>query len=174
MTPAQGEGTVEVSQRVVGTPDVVFPYFTDPEKYCLWQGLEAELDPRPGGIFRLRFFDGGAVEGEYLVVDPPRRLVFSWGWNGDVLPPGMADAPPGSTTVEITFVPDGDGTIIQLRHSGLPSDAASGFHVYGWRTVYLPRLEIVCAGGDPGSEPGPAAAREYARTGILPGAPTAR
>lgn len=172
MNPAQGFGTVEVSQRVDGTPDVVFPYFTDPEKYCLWQGLEAELDPRPGGVYRLKFFDGGAVEGEYLVVDPPHRIVFSWGWNGDALPPGMADVPPGSTTVEVTLVADGDGTIIQLRHSGLPSDAASSVHEWGWRTVYLPRLEIARAGRDPGPEPAPDSVREYLATGRRPWAGT--
>jgi uncharacterized protein YndB with AHSA1/START domain len=168
MRAAQGRGTVEVSQRVAGTPDEVFSYFTDPERYCLWQGREAELDPRPGGVFRVNFLPGYDAEGEYLVVEPPHRVVFSWGWKVPVLPPGAADVPPGSTTVEITLVADGDETIITLRHSGLPSDGAGAFHQWGWRTVYLPRLESVRAGRDPGPEPAPAKIREYTRTGRLP------
>lgn len=163
------EHAVEVSQRVEGTPEVVFPYFTEPEKYCLWQGIEAELDPRPGGVYRLTFVPGLDVEGEYLVVDPPHRLVFSWGWRGPELPLGMADVPPRSTTVEITLVPDGDGTIVTVRHTGLPSNAAIGFHDFGWGGVYLPRLAIVRAGGDPGADPAAAGVETYVRTGTLPG-----
>jgi uncharacterized protein YndB with AHSA1/START domain len=168
MRADRGGRTVEVSQRVVGTPEEVFPYFTDPKKYRLWQGREAELDPRPGGVFRVNFLPGFDAEGEYLVVDPPHRVVFSWGWKGRALPPGVADVPPGFTTVEITLVPDGNETIITLQHRGLPSDAAGGFHEWGWKTVYLPRLDLVRAGRDPGPEPAPATAREYTQTGRLP------
>jgi uncharacterized protein YndB with AHSA1/START domain len=142
---------IEVSHRVRGTPDVVFPYFTDSEKYRLWKGLDAELDARPGGIYRVNW-NGASVEGEYLVVEPPHRLVFTWGWRGNPLPAGFADVPAGSTTVEVTFVPDGDGTIIRLRHTGLPSEDAFAVHGWGW-TTYLRRLEIVRAGGDPGPQP---------------------
>jgi uncharacterized protein YndB with AHSA1/START domain len=146
--------TVEVTQRVAGSPEDVFPFFTDPVKYKRWKGLEAELDARPGGVYRVKMWSGGSAEGTYLVVDPPRRLVFSWGWRGVELPPGFADVPPGTTTVEVTFVADGDGTIINLRHTGLPTEAAEAVHRFGW-TDYLPRLAIVRAGGDPGPEPAP-------------------
>jgi uncharacterized protein YndB with AHSA1/START domain len=147
-------GTVEVAHRVPCVPAVVFPYFTDPEKYRRWKGLEAELDPRPGGIYRVQMLGGVSIEGEYLVVEPPRRLVFSWGWRGDPLPVGMAEVPPGSTKVEVLFEPDGDGTIVRLRHTGLPTEAADRFHRWGWET-YLGRLEIAGAGGEPGPLPIP-------------------
>jgi uncharacterized protein YndB with AHSA1/START domain len=150
--PQEGR-TVEVSHRVAGTPETVFGYFTDPEKYRRWKGLEADLDARPGGIYRVMMVSGVWCEGEYLVVEPPHRLVFSWGWKGDRLPSGFADVPAGSTTVEVTFVADGDGTIIRLRHTGLPTEDALNVHLWGW-TTYLGRLEIVRAGGDPGPEPG--------------------
>ena len=145
--------TVEVSVRVPGSPEVVFPYFTDAEKYLQWKGFEAELDARPGGVYRVLMPGGATAEGEYLVVDPPHRLVFSWGWQGEVLPDGFAEVSPGSTTVEITFVADGDDTIIRLRHTGLPSDEAEQVHRFGW-TAYLPRIEVVRSGGDPGPQPG--------------------
>jgi len=40
--------TVEVSVRVPGSPEVVFPYFTDAEKYVQWKGFEAEQVHRFG------------------------------------------------------------------------------------------------------------------------------
>src|SRR5215204_4486022 len=46
----------------------------------------------------------------------PYRLVFAWGWADS------SELPPGSSAVEITLVPDGDGTLIRLRHTGLPSE----------------------------------------------------
>ena len=96
-------------------------------------GTGAKLDPRPGGRFRIEVESGGAAVGEYREVDPPHRLVFSWGWEGD-------DAvPPGTTTVEITVTPAGSGSLLRLRHLGLPSDASRQLHQAGW-VLYLDRL----------------------------------
>jgi uncharacterized protein YndB with AHSA1/START domain len=146
---ASEEMAIEVSQRVDGTPDVVFPYFTDSEKYVQWKGLEAELDPRPGGVYRVKMWNGGWwAEGKFLVVEPPHKLVFSWGWRGVDLPPGMDDVPPGSTTVEVTFIADGDGTIIQLRHTGLAEEQNGMVHRFGW-TLFLKRLRSLRAGHSP-------------------------
>ena len=83
--------------------------------------------------------------GEYVLVEPPSRVVFTWGWEGN------PDLPPGSTTVEITLVPDGDGTIVRLRHGGLPDDDWREQHVGGWRR-YLDRLTVAGAGGEPGPD----------------------
>src|ERR1700694_3760351 len=113
----QREPAVEVERQIAATPDTVFSYLTDPDKFVAWMGTGAKLDPRPGGRFRIEVESGGAAVGEYREVDPPHRLVFSWGWEGD-------DAvPPGTTTVEITVTPARSGSLLRLRHLGLPSDA---------------------------------------------------
>ncbi len=44
------EGLVEHEVRVAATPERVFDYFTDPAKMVMWMGIEATLDPRPGGV----------------------------------------------------------------------------------------------------------------------------
>jgi uncharacterized protein YndB with AHSA1/START domain len=87
-----------------------------------------------------------AVLGEFVEVDPPSRVVFTWGWEGN------AHVPPGSTTVEITLEADGEETIATLRHSGLPDEKAVQEHTQGWEH-YLSRLEIAGGGGDPGPDP---------------------
>jgi len=71
--------------------------------------------------------------GQYKLVEPPRRIVFSWGWEGD------AEVAPGSTTVEITLTPDGSGTLLRLRHSDLPNEQQQAIHQEGWR-MYTARL----------------------------------
>lgn len=112
----------------------VFSYLVDPEKFVQWMGVEAQIDPRPGGAFRLDV-DGGVhvAVGRYEVVDPPRRIVLSWGWEGD------ANVPPGSSSVEFELEPDETGTILRLRHSGLPTEPERASHRRGW-ILFLGRL----------------------------------
>jgi uncharacterized protein YndB with AHSA1/START domain len=135
---------VAVETRVNARPEVVFEFFVDPEKYRRWKGNDAQLDATPGGLYRVTM-TAGVVRGEYVELDPPRRVVFTWGWEGD---PSL---PPGSTTVEIDLVPDGDDTIVRLRHHGFPDAETTATHAGGWKH-YWPRLAIAAAGGDPGPD----------------------
>jgi uncharacterized protein YndB with AHSA1/START domain len=131
------DDTIELERRIDAPPDTVFAFFTDSEKYRQWQGLEAELDPRPGGIFRVVQNEAGYVaRGEFLEIDPPRRVVFSWGWEG------IDGLLPGQSTVEVDLVDDRGSTLLRLRHNGLPSDSACQLHTYGWG-VGLDALEVV-------------------------------
>jgi uncharacterized protein YndB with AHSA1/START domain len=76
-------------------------------------------------------------------VDPPHRVVFTWGWQDHGFP-----VPPGSSTVEITLVADGpDGTLLRLV-TPRASAAALDMHRDGWEH-YLGRLTIRATGGDP-------------------------
>lgn len=146
---AGGAGVVELETRIAAPPESVFAYFVDPERYGRWKGLGAELDPRPGGVYRVAMPGQSTVTGRYLEVEAPRRVVFTWGWEGH------PEVPPGSSTVEVTLVPDGDGTIVRLRHHGLPSAGMRSLHAGGWAR-YLDRLRVAGAGGDPGPDEPPA------------------
>jgi uncharacterized protein YndB with AHSA1/START domain len=138
---------IEREVRVDARPETVFDFFTDPAKMVRWKGATATLDPRPGGLYRVEMNAQNIAVGEYVVVDPPNRLVFTWGWEGD-----DAVTPPGSSTVEVTFTPEGDGTLVRLVHSGLPTPESAEAHGLGWDD-YMPRLAIAAAGGDPGEDP---------------------
>jgi uncharacterized protein YndB with AHSA1/START domain len=83
-------------------------------------------------LFALNF-SNIAVRGEYVEIDPPRRVVFTWGV------PGKDSLPPGSTTVEVVLTPDGPDTIVELFHHGLPVEERDS-HLEGWTTM-LGRLE---------------------------------
>ncbi|MEX0984889.1 MAG: SRPBCC domain-containing protein [Actinomycetota bacterium] len=133
---------LEVERYMAATPDEVFAFLTDAARYTKWMGRAAELDPRPGGIYRVEMSEGVVALGEYVEVDPPVRIVFTWGWVGS------ADVPPGSTTVEIALEAAEGGTSLHLRHSGLPDEAANVLHREGWE-MYLGRLAMLADGGTP-------------------------
>lgn len=155
MKTSEAEGVVEMERRIAARPETVFSYFTDLERFRLWLGFEAEIDPRPGGIFRVTQTGRSKVvaRGEFVEVEPPKRLVFTWGWEQvEGLPEGINGLLPGSSTVEVELVADGDGTILRLRHSGLPTDASRKVHMVGW-DMSLRRLTATTAGDDPGPHP---------------------
>ena len=118
----------------------MFPYFTDPARMVDWMGVAALLDPRPGGTFRVEANGRDVVIGEYVEVEPPHRVVFTWGFEGTE----RRSSRPGSTRVEVTLEPDGDGTLLTLLHHGL-ADRARDAHAEGW-AHYLARLAPVAAG----------------------------
>jgi uncharacterized protein YndB with AHSA1/START domain len=105
-----------------------------------WMGRDVRLDPRPGGEFRIDYNGSDVASGTFVEVDPPVRLVLTWGWEQ----PGDA-TPPGASTVEVTLTPDGDGTLLRLRHYGLAADAVAG-HAQGW-DQFLPGLAEVASAG---------------------------
>ena len=136
--------TVDVEVRIAATPQTIFPFLTDRDKMLTWMGFDGELDPRPGGIYRLNVKPGSVVSGEFVEVVPFERVVFTFGWEGE----GQA-VTPGSTTVEITLTPDGDETLVRLRHYGLEGEMVER-HTEGW-SFFMPRLVIACQGGTPES-----------------------
>lgn len=153
ITPDQDTIIAEVF--IAAPPERVFAAITDPAQMPLWWGqrdmyriTEWKADLRVGGKWQS---DGvGAdgkpfgVGGEYLEVDPPRRLVYTWiaSWTGAL-----------ATTVrwqlERAESPQ-QGTIVRLRHEGFAAaPQAAGDHsegwkrVFGWLTAYLERGETV-------------------------------
>ena len=132
--------------RIAAPPEVVFPYFTDPARMVDWMGVAALLDPRPGGTFRVEANGRDVVLGEYVEVEPPHRVVFTWGFEGT--DPFVA---PGSTRVEVTLEPDGEGTLLTLLHHGL-ADGTRDAHAAGW-AHYLARLAPVASGHPPHPDP---------------------
>lgn len=138
---------IVLEQRIEASPADVYAYLTDEAKWKRWQGADATLDPRVGGVFSVLMANGMNARGEFVELVPDRRVVFTWGWIG------YENLPPGSSTVEIDLRADGDATVVVLTHHSLPEEERSS-QLMGW-THYLPRLAVAAAGGDPGQDPGP-------------------
>jgi uncharacterized protein YndB with AHSA1/START domain len=137
---------VEREIRIDAAPETVFGFFTDPELLLRWKGLEATLEPEPGGIYRVVMNDRNTVLGRFVEVDPPTRVVFTWGMTGEDPP-----VAPGASTVEVTLTADGDGTLLRLVHRDLPPPARD-VHARGWEH-FLERLRVAAGGDDPGPDP---------------------
>ena len=123
------------------TPETVFPFLVETDKYLQWEGTEAELDPRPGGIFRVLIAGEYQSAGEFVEVVPNEKVSYTFGWEMEGNP-----ITPGSTLVTITLEPEGTKTRLKLVHSGLPDEQAVIDHGEGWEH-YAERLAIVCTGG---------------------------
>lgn len=97
-----------------------------------------------GGLFAVDIGSSHA-RGSYLDVQPPEKVVFTWGWEDSNL------VPPGSSIVTCTFEARDGGTLLRLIHSDLP--AGEGLrHTHGWNH-YLARLTKTATGIDPGPDP---------------------
>jgi len=137
VSPDQDAISLEV--QIAAPPDRVFQALTDPNQLMQWWGQKGlyhhtkwTADVRPGGEWRSEGVgdaDGSPyhVSGEYLEVDPPQRLVYTWkaSWSG-----------PLKTVVSFDLAPLSGGTLVQLRHSGFAAaPAAAKDHYQGWVRV---------------------------------------
>jgi len=140
--------SVEREIAIAASPETVWELLTDPDEATRWMGMHATFDLRPGGQYRVEVIPGNTASGEFVEIDPPRRLVYTWGWEAGT----SMSVPAGSTTVEFDLVASGDGTLLHFRHSDLPNTEAAESHGHGW-DHYFERLATVAAGGDPGTDP---------------------
>jgi uncharacterized protein (TIGR03086 family) len=124
--------------------DETFALITQPDRLRRWQVITARVDLRAGGDYRWTIIPGHAVAGTFTEVEPGRRVVFTWGWEGS------ADLPPGASTVIITLEPATGGTMVHLVHEGLSGEQEAS-HAAGW-THYLDRLVTAASTGDAGPD----------------------
>jgi len=118
-----------VAEPVIATvhieapPERVYEYFTRPAAIVTWMGEYALLEAEPGGRFTVDV-KGAPVRGRFLSLDPPRRLLISWGYAGS------DRLPPGTSTVEIRLTAERDGTRVELEHRHIErhGEGAAGIH----------------------------------------------
>jgi len=115
----------------------VFDAWTQPAQLRAWWGprpvtcSDAEVDLRVGGQFRIvnALPDGGTVtiHGEFRVVEPPRKLVYTWRMDE-----GMLE----SSLVTVTFEPRGESTEVVVVHEDIPAEPVRESHENGWRGCF--------------------------------------
>lgn len=121
---------IEIRRELPAPVEEVFRWWSKPDLLCQWMTpigtADAEVDLRVGGKLRIVMRDGDiAIEhvGEFVEIDPPRRLTFTWR--------SVYTGEEGSLVV-IDLEPAGDGsTTLRLTHSRLPAGAAAS-HGQGW------------------------------------------
>jgi uncharacterized protein YndB with AHSA1/START domain len=138
-----GEGFILATVEIAAPPERVFRALASKE-VCEWwvrpgvfDTREWTGDVRVGGRWRASGIGGGrpyAIEGEFLEIDPPRKLVHTW------LPVG---APFKPTTVSYLLEPIDGGTRITLRHSGIGAPQVCTNTCIGWETSFDRLAELM-------------------------------
>lgn len=133
------ETEIVVVERVINaSPETLWGFWTEPEKISSWLSQSAELDPRPGGVAKL-IMGGNAhkdgevtTPGEFLVVEPHSHLEFTWGFEDPAI-----GVPPGSSVVAVDLIPQDEGTLVRVTHTGLAAgrDTSPYSERKGWATM---------------------------------------
>ena len=92
-TGARTADVLEYDLHVAASPETVWRFWTRPDDLVRWMGKVATLEARPGGAFRLDYGQGDVASGQVQEADPPRRLVFTWGWENPADSTSPAAAP---------------------------------------------------------------------------------
>ncbi len=123
------------SIEIAASPEAVFDAWLDPAIAAQFFAagetsvVELEMDPREGGVFRLAMQGPAARfehEGRYVLIDRPRRLIFTWISDG---------TDHRLSLVTVTFTPIATGVRVQVEHEGLPDAERAGRHQHGWGTI---------------------------------------
>jgi uncharacterized protein YndB with AHSA1/START domain len=138
-TPETGVG-IELQRRFRASPERIFRAWTQPvalrEWWCPsgWIAGEIEIDLRIGGNYRIAMSRAGAagsevsVNGQFLEVKPPERLVYTWRWEG-----AFAEMPETLVTLELSG--SDSETLLTLRHDNFVDLDARQQHRSGWMSA---------------------------------------
>jgi uncharacterized protein YndB with AHSA1/START domain len=123
-------------RRFEASPERVFDAWLDPRVASRWlftgptsQAHDVEIDPRVGGAWRITDRRDGidyVAHGEYLEIDRPRRLVFSF---------GMPQFSPAFNRITVEIASDGAGALMTLIHEGVPASDREGLEA-GWSEMF--------------------------------------
>jgi uncharacterized protein YndB with AHSA1/START domain len=131
--PESAMETLVVRRTIHASPERLFAAWTDPEQLRAWWGPEgvvcigAEIDLRPGGRYRIgnRLPDQKVlwIVGEFEVVEPPCRLIYTWRLEG------ISET---AERVTVQFEPQGSSTEVVVTHERIPSRELRDQHHHGW------------------------------------------
>jgi len=127
---------LRMSRRFDASPERLFEAWTDPDLAARWlftsptsERHSAELDVRVGGKWAITDRREGVdyrALGEYLEVERPRRLVFTF---------GMPQFSPAFNKVTVEVDADGAGSMMTLTQEDLPADYIPATEE-GWRAMF--------------------------------------
>jgi uncharacterized protein YndB with AHSA1/START domain len=125
-------------RRIAARPAIVFEALTTAEGLAAWWGpdelpvVSAQADARVGGAYRVRFrtLDGQEHEafGEFVELDPPRRLVMNWAYAFGGEPEELGR----TSRIEIELTPFAGGVELTFTHSELKNAVSELSHRRGW------------------------------------------
>lgn len=158
-TSTSAGGHVLHMSRMFNAPrELVYEAFTNPAMVSEWMGprgfsaMDLEYDVRPGGRWRLRLHVTGPtmdcdphgqtdlwMQGTYLEVAPPERLVYTFAWDG------RTDIPYEETTITVTFRELEGKTVMDFKQGPFADAANRDEHTVGWTSSFERFAEFLLA-----------------------------
>lgn len=138
------DGAIAFERLIDATPEEAFALLTEPARLRRWMAVSASVDLRVGGDYRLTVAPGAIASGTFTEIDPGKRMVYTWGWDGG----GPVS---GGSTIVVDIEPAGAKTLVRLTHLGLTPEEATG-HTEGW-THFMDRLDAAAGAGGAGLDP---------------------
>ncbi len=142
--------TLRTQRRIAASPERLFDAWTDPEQLVRWWGPKgvscpaASVDLRVGGTYRIENLlpDGATVviEGEFVAVERPRRLVYTW---------RVRPGPSVEERVTVAFEAVGDETDVVITHEKIPDQPTRDDHAMGWNGCFDGLVAHVGSGSNP-------------------------
>jgi glutathione S-transferase len=155
--------TLVLTRHFKASPARVFAAFTEKPLMQAWYGPEShscprcEVDARVGGKYRIELHSAAGsvnvVSGEFREIQPPERLVYTWGWLR-----GAGRSP--DTLVTITFRERDGGTDLRLEQTGFLTAEDRDAHGHGWNST-LNSLDALLAGNPKGRIVAPVLLGDY-------------
>jgi uncharacterized protein YndB with AHSA1/START domain len=108
-------------RRIAKPIEQVWAAITTPERIADWF-TTVELEPRLGGLYRIIFEGGYAMDGEITAFDPPRRFAHTW-----------PDPAHPDSVVRYEPEPDGDGCVLRFSQTAVGRadlDCMGGWHIF--------------------------------------------
>ena len=133
MAQTLSETSLQMTRNINASVAEVYSAWTDPGKMVQWMGPgevtceSVDIDLNVGGKYRIHMKSNECEHpiavGVYKEIDPEKKLVFTWAWEGSDMP---------DTLVTLTFAAEGAGTTLTLLHEGFPEQAVTDKHTEGW------------------------------------------
>ena len=145
MSAAAFTETLSLSRQINAPIERVFNAWTEADMLCRWFGPEnftvsrIDIDCRTGGSYKIELLSPDNTPilhwGEYIVVDKPNQLVFTWILENQDCQ-GSAGKK-GNTLVDLKFTPiNNHATEILLIHEKLPDKESYEGHLFGWESSF--------------------------------------
>ena len=115
----------EVSEVIPAAPEKVYHAWLNSEEHSAMTGANARVSDKVGETFEA--WDG-YIQGKNLELEPPQRILQSWRTS-------EFDDSEKDSLLEISFVPEGAGTRVTIRHSDLPEHGIQ--YQQGWIDAYF-------------------------------------
>jgi uncharacterized protein YndB with AHSA1/START domain len=133
MNEAADDTTLQITRLFDASPERVFDAWLEREQWQAWIGPEGMncdvtlLEPHVGGRYRItmRLSESNVVPvaGVFKAIDRPEKLIFTWGWEGDLS---------RTSLITLTLRKTAAKTELTLRQEGLRTASNRDDHVRGW------------------------------------------